>query len=385
MAIILKEIFPKFSNIHMDVAAGQAGMTAPVTWVHVVESMEIASFLEGGEIAFMTGVALNGVENLLPLIQAIHRKNASGVIVNIGPYIPEIPQEVLDFANSVDFPLMTAPWSVRLTTIMRVLTVEITSLELRDMELETAVKQAMLSPEQEAVYRPQLQNQLVDVDGTFAAMVVRITKDGKLIEKESLSRYKNILKTSLQYQFKSPITLSLFGKLVVVVPNPTREMLDRLVVFCRGVLHNNHGETMVYRIGTTETGISNLHTSYEKASKIAIKSMEVHNSALFYQEMGLYKLLMDVTHRETLESFYGEILKPIDRYDQMQGGDLMEILQLYLNSNGSVKVVADSLFLHRNTINYKLTKISEILQVNLSDLDVRANLTLAMAVRDMLL
>lgn len=384
MAIILKEIFPKFSNIHIDVVAGQDGMTVPVTWVHVVESAEIASFLEGGEIAFMTGVALGGQENLLSLVQAIHRNKASGLIVNFGPYIKEIPQEVIDFANEMNFPLMTAPWSVRLPVIMRVLTLEITALNLRDMELEVAMKQAILSPELEQSYRPQLQNQMVQMEGAFATMVVEITKDGKLIDLESLEQYKNILKTALHYHFKSPITLSLSGKLVVIVPAPNRHMLEQLVMYCRDVLHNNHGEMITYRIGTTEVGIEHLYKSYAKACKMTIKSMNTHNSALYYDDLGLYKVLLDVEHRETLVDFYGEILEPLEAYDQINKTDLMEVLQLYLQNNGSVKTVADLTYLHRNTINYKLNKIAELLEVNLSDLSCRSELSLALAIRDML-
>lgn len=45
---------------HMDVTllAGKNGIHNPVTWVHMVETMEASDFLQGGEIVFTTGLGL---------------------------------------------------------------------------------------------------------------------------------------------------------------------------------------------------------------------------------------------------------------------------------------------------------------------------------------
>lgn len=59
-------------------------------------------------------------------------------------------------------------------------------------------------------------------------------------------------------------------------------------------------------------------------------------------------------------------------------------LWCYLKHNGSVKDTADELFVHRNTINYKLNRVAEILNLNLSSLDTRLQLTLGFMLQDML-
>jgi len=51
---------------------------------------------------------------------------------------------------------------------------------------------------------------------------------------------------------------------------------------------------------------------------------------------------------------------------------------------GSVKATADELFLHRNTVNYKIGKAREVLYMDLSTLDSRLQLSIGFMLYDML-
>ena len=65
-----------------------------------------------------------------------------------------------------------------------------------------------------------------------------------------------------------------------------------------------------------------------------------------------------------------------DRHDEINHTDLVSVLQCYLTNNCSVKSTSQELIVHRNTINYKLGKTAEIIGKNLSDFDVRFQLSL---------
>lgn len=49
-----------------------------------------------------------------------------------------------------------------------------------------------------------------------------------------------------------------------------------------------------------------------------------------------------------------------------------------------MKETADELFVHRNTVNYKISKAAEILCMDLSKLDSRLQLLLAFMLMDMM-
>lgn len=59
------------------------------------------------------------------------------------------------------------------------------------------------------------------------------------------------------------------------------------------------------------------------------------------------------------------------------------VLHTYLRHDGSVKAAADALYLHRNTVNYKIAKAAEILNMDLSSLDSRMQLLLNFMLYDM--
>ena len=62
------------------------------------------------------------------------------------------------------------------------------------------------------------------------------------------------------------------------------------------------------------------------------------------------------------------------------GGSLRDTLGAYLRLSGNSRAICDELFIHRNTLSYRLRKIEDLLQVDLSDGQVRATCLLALAI-----
>lgn len=60
------------------------------------------------------------------------------------------------------------------------------------------------------------------------------------------------------------------------------------------------------------------------------------------------------------------------------GGVLRETLASYLRHSGNSREICDELFIHRNTLSYRLRKIEELLELDLSDGEVRAVCLLAL-------
>ena len=54
-------------------------------------------------------------------------------------------------------------------------------------------------------------------------------------------------------------------------------------------------------------------------------------------------------------------------YDQTNGAFLMETLLTYYMSGFNVGKTAEALYIHRNSLQYRLKKIEEILEVDLED------------------
>ena len=62
------------------------------------------------------------------------------------------------------------------------------------------------------------------------------------------------------------------------------------------------------------------------------------------------------------------------------GGSLRETLEAYLRLSGNSREMCEELFIHRNTLSYRLRKIEDLLQLDLSDGQIRATCLLALAI-----
>ncbi|GAA1404312.1 hypothetical protein AUR04nite_09260 [Glutamicibacter uratoxydans] len=61
-----------------------------------------------------------------------------------------------------------------------------------------------------------------------------------------------------------------------------------------------------------------------------------------------------------LQDLAAEALGPIQEFDQSHDSGLLQTLREYLNRDGSVGAVAESLGLHRNTVRYRMQQIAEL-------------------------
>ena len=84
MSISIEYLYKDIKKYGVELIAGESGLNNKVRWTHIVESEEIARFLQGEEIVFTTGVSINNDIDLLNIIKITKYQNASGIIVNTG-------------------------------------------------------------------------------------------------------------------------------------------------------------------------------------------------------------------------------------------------------------------------------------------------------------
>ena len=77
------------------------------------------------------------------------------------------------------------------------------------------------------------------------------------------------------------------------------------------------------------------------------------------------------------------LLKPLTEYDEQHNADYVETLECYLNNGGSVKAVAEEMFIHRNTILYRMTNIKNLLNCSLESSEDRMRFKIACMIRKM--
>ncbi len=103
---------------HADVVAGSRGLARPIRWVHVLETAENASFLNGGELILSTGMGFgDDPAKRLAYLHELIRRKAVGLCVELGTHIRDIPADMRELADHHDFPLIVFHLPVRFVDI----------------------------------------------------------------------------------------------------------------------------------------------------------------------------------------------------------------------------------------------------------------------------
>jgi purine catabolism regulator len=100
----------------------------------------------------------------------------------------------------------------------------------------------------------------------------------------------------------------------------------------------------------------------------------------YYEELGLYRLLASLRERDELRRFYEETLGDLVRYDQEHDAELVHTLDVFFAENANVSQASRALYVHRNTLNYRLQRVVDISGLDLNDPETRLALQLALKV-----
>lgn len=109
----------------------------------------------------------------------------------------------------------------------------------------------------------------------------------------------------------------------------------------------------------------------ESACKIA--SLSADHSIVFYDELSIEQLL-DSIPVEAQESFVNRVFRSCEDSNIAEWTD---ILSIYFKNNGSLYKAAEELYMHKNTLQYRINKIKE--KTNYDPRDMQDSLTLYLA------
>ncbi len=401
MGMICKDILGLPSLKDLRIVAGTEGMDRPVRWIYIAECFEdtrqIVDWLFGGELVFITGLGIKGnMAILAELIEKINAKNVSGLIVNIGPYIPNIPQEIIDLADRLSLPILEIPWETRLVEITRDLCSAIFVKEMEEKSIDNLLENILFSDsyvdegftDRAAHYGYDLTGAcrmcIVDIDHFSSFLKQKGLKDeGAILNIKNI--FKRIVHEALLKNNKKALTMLRSDSVILLAQvhgnadGDIRKVIDDIR---KGVSKKLEGLTVSVGIGNPYSGLGNMRKSLreaEQALRVA-KFSSSRNAVYYYNDLGIYTLIYNVRDQQVLEKFYHDILGSVIEYDRINSSSLLSTLEMYLRESGNITITSEKLFIHRNTLKYRVQKIEEILGCDLKDFRDCINLEVALMI-----
>lgn len=391
-----KDLFKLPSLSKMKIIAGNKGLHKIIRWSYKAESIHLAKWVHGGELLIVSKMVIHEKDfNLYNFLKEAISLNISGALLLIGPnYIEQIPQSVIDLSNQKHFPLFLIPWDTPLVDIFEELGHAIASINLINDKHKDLLFSIIFNTNLSLDYlKYQSQEVNFPFDGYLQFFEINFllpqSKNAIIlndVDKDTICQFIHTLFENEHI----PILSSSYTKNIIALINVNNTSLNTLNTLFPQILNyikENYPNYIVnIGIGTRQKSLEKYKLSYEQASKcinLAIKQKQ-KNMIYYYEQLGLYQLFYDINNKTLLENFVHNILYSLIAYDKKYNTNLIQTLEVYLNKNCNLNQTAETLFIHRNTIKYRLQRIEEITNTSLDDAFTRLNFFNAILIKKFL-
>lgn len=383
--------------------AGDAGIKRIITWAHVIELEDVADWVKGGELLFITGISIkNNTNALIKLVKDIEAKKLSGLVINVGPYIKETPIEVIDLANSMNFPIYELPFEVKLIDVIQSICRGIFKSRIKEVSMNGFMKEVIFGNEK--ITTGTLNKAVIygyNSKKCYHSLVVDIDDFKVYIKKNNIIEEKDIeeLKTHVQHLIDS-IMLKYNKKALYMIQSDSfinlvpmykgKNNRDEIIHIAEEIKHvikeRIKGLTVSIGLGGGTTEIkyfSKIVFSAQKALDISKRNSKV-DYVSDYKKTGVYRLFFEINNYDEMRNLYEETLYKLEKYDTKNSSNLLETLEMYLEKQRNIGSSAESLYIHRNTMKYRINRIEEILGCDLKDDNIIFHITLCIKIKKFL-
>lgn len=355
--------FPLFRGFQL--VSGYGGLYNQITGTGIFEwesSYEIDKNFEQGEFVVTTlSLARSDIGLAESSIRMLIDKKVSAIAIK-DIYFHEISEELRAYSDSSQIPIFFFSETFFDDIIYTVKNALLTSNRdfNRDEQIEFLMNSCN-SPEQKRRKAKEINSFLhPNLICCFASM-----KQGFQWQKEREELPLNPEKTvysMIKYRQGLLVIYSVKNLLSNKIQTPGASELEGMLM--------NFLENSGIKQGLEQIGVSSAVKGLENLGTIIQECIYAHESCqlngtteLKFRESGPDQLLLPLSDSRWTKKYYDSMLSIIIEYDALHGAKLMETLLEYVNNNGDIKLTAQRLFQHSNTIRYRISKIRTLLEL----------------------
>ncbi len=388
MAVRFWELYEETKEqFRLKIAAGKAGMDTVVSWVHMLEDETIVSRFHGEELAITTGMKAVQSGWLLKLVQEMAKGECAGIIINTGMYLQSIPEEVVNWCEVHNFPLLEMPWEISITELIQAYCMRIIDQKQFEKKIGNAFREVIQGRFSEENIR-QVLGERYDIDGIFQVFCICIKKtmEDELSYNQAIIKLENLFglwkgndKINTSYGL-----IRMEDFLVLILNNSKdKQYMELPALILQSFSYFAKEKRFHLGIGPGVKLIENLSASYKRAKTAMRMSMGTGKEIIHFEEMGFFKILFSIDDADVLTSYANDILGTLEAYDKAHDTSYVNTLRSYIKNDRSLIRVAEDTFTHRNTVNYRIQNIKRILGCELSDTEELFPYQVAFYIRDM--
>jgi purine catabolism regulator len=411
------------------IVAGATGAERRIRGVNVMEDADIVRWMRGGELLLTTGYTIrDDPAALRRLVPALAERDLAGLVVKLGLYLDSVPDDVVAVADRLGFPLVALPVETMFDDVLSEVLGTILNRQAVELErsnaiharlTQVAVDGGSFSDLAEAVHElvgrpvairdgqgavlaatdgvPQdadaphvvrpiragdaahgevvmwtggielLPHELTTMEHAATVAAMAIAQERSVVLSEQ--RHRTLL--LMQLVSRRPVDRAEIGRWATAMGwDMDRPRAALLVDLC-----DRDGDRV--RVAGQPVEDRLVRAAQDAAGAGSIVWALRSGLVLEHEELGVYRLLSQLPLEE-LRRHRAEAIGALLDYDREHNGALVHTLEVFLRCERNRVKAAEELFIHYNTLRYRLGQIEKLTGGLSGDATARLNLEVAL-------
>ena len=387
-----------FHNIKLK--AGRKGLDRRVSWVYAKHTKTITEWVHGGEFILVSGYEY-GIDEaeLLRLVEEASANNCSGVLIEGGINFKEMPASVMKKADEKELPLFFVRGVISFVDV----THDVSDFIMENRYLKTknvSLLDKLLNAA--SMSKKEIDNLFygtgISPDSYFRLAVFNIGNTDMQLNKHTIDRADMLLRLSRSLQKYITVLFEQLGLSTIYKVN--LDSIDYLIyadqeaelqMIAESLKNINYNVNSVYPDCDICLSFSNTVESYDILEGLneayftgnLLRKKVFETSSLGFGDIGSYQMLFYVEDKAKLRVFRDRFLKKLNEADKDSSSQLMDTLREYLIQDGNMMQTSKKLFIHRNTLQYRLERIKSITDFDIEDFHTRRDFINAFMICDL--
>ncbi|MBD8941990.1 MAG: PucR family transcriptional regulator [Clostridiales bacterium] len=384
MYVLCKDLLNlnSFSDCH--ILTGEKGLNRVISWPYMAKALLEDDLFTGGEFVIIAETYVKYDEqSLLDFVDICVNKEISGILIFVNKNsdgLKEVPQSFVDKCFDNNIPVFELPWDIRCIDVIKEISILIFENSQRNNALLSCLKNLIFFYDtiDDAHFQQLINLGYNDIPYYF----LRI----QFVNFEEYCKYKNLNTEYKMHEQKIFLRHYIIGKINDYLPNiyvcansniiagiipidkfadtvTIEKNIENLFLYLKEMLNPLDAKIC---LSQKFASILELREAFHETTHIIQLGQlpTFSNRPVFYNKLGIYKLLITST-KQNLFNIYNSTMKSLIEFDRENDADLINTLSIYLANNLSLDATSKQLYIHSNTIRYRLKKIEALTGMSL--------------------
>jgi PucR family transcriptional regulator, purine catabolism regulatory protein len=199
--------------------------------------------------------------------------------------------------------------------------------------------------------------------------------------------YKFLKKSFLKIETKNIVFMKdTYFVILMQLPknfdNPIKSLIEERLKEFQNEAYSNLKISLSFGVSNFFNDLTYIPITYDEAVKAWKQGVELfpYKFINFYETKKLKELIRLIPEKD-LRKFYENTLSSLSYPKNKDEEDLVNTLFVYLDNNCEIAITSKKLYVHRNTVKYRIAKCEEILNYSVQDSQNSLNLRIALLLR----